>query len=112
MGLRRLLKVNFDRASALNTIRMWASIRGATPDEHFNDVRVDMATLDRAHQQCEKQAAASKGAEFAKLRVHGTKACPDVLSNTGLLKGLPARIVKGSGDNTNLDLTCTTRSRT
>lgn len=63
-----------------------------------------MATLDKAHQECEKHAAASKGEEFSKMRAHGMKAYPDVCRNTDVPKAIPGGIVGGFKSNTKLDV--------
>lgn len=94
LELWRLLKANCDRASAFNIISILELIRGMNPAEHINDVLGKMATLDRAHQEYEKQATASKDAYFAKMRDHGIQAYTDVFKKADLLKLLPDGIVE------------------
>lgn len=59
------------------------------PATHINGVMSKMTALDGAHQWYEKQAAASKGPELAKMRAPGVQAQPDVFKNRDTLNILP-----------------------
>lgn len=55
LALWRLLKVDFDRAAAFHSFCMLKQIRAAAPARHINDAMGKLATLNRAHQEYEKQ---------------------------------------------------------
>lgn len=62
LELWRLLKYNFDRSSAFNIIGVLEMIRGMGPAKGMHDVLSKIATGDRAHQEYQRQALASKAA--------------------------------------------------
>ena len=103
LELWRLLKYNFDRASAFNVISLLEIIRNMQPAKNIQDVLPKMASLERAHQEYYKQALASKDAEFTKMRAHGLSVYPEVFKKADMLKILPESIVKELKKSTNVD---------
>lgn len=75
------------------------------PAKHMNDVMGKMATLDRAHQEYEKQAARSKD-EYEFL------AYPDSLKENRLVEHSSGRYCEHMKKSTNLDFSSATVSMT
>lgn len=94
LELWRLLKHTFDRSSAFNVITVLEMIRGMPAAKTIQEVMSKMTTLDRAHQEYAKQAAASRDPEFIRMKSSGIQMYPDVFKKADLLKVLPEGITK------------------
>ena len=103
LELWRLLKYNFDRASAFNVISILEVIRGMQPAKNIQDVLSKVTSLERAHQEYYRQAMASKDKEFVKMKTHGVSVYSEVFKKADLLKVLPDSIVKELKKSTNTD---------
>ena len=103
LELWRLLKYNFDRASAFNVISILESIRNMQAARNIQDVLPRVTALERSHQEYYRQAVASKDPEFVKMRANGMSVYPEVFKKADLLKILPDSIVKELRKSTNID---------
>lgn len=90
----RLLKHTFDRSSAFSAITVLEIITGMPAAKNIQEVMSKMTTLDRAHQEYTKQAAASRDPEFLRMNSNGIHLCPDVFKKAGLIKIPPDGITK------------------
>ena len=103
LELWRLLKYNFDRASAFNVISILEGIRNMPQAKNMQDVLPKITALERAHQEYYRQAVASKDPEFVKMRAHGIGVYPEVFKKADLLKVIPEVIVKEFRKSTNIN---------
>ena len=95
LELCRLLKYNFDRASAFNVSAHESIEERARCD-------VETRRLERRRQEYYREAVASKKPELVKMKTHRISGYP-VFEQADLVKVLPGSIVKELKKRTNID---------
>lgn len=92
----RLLKGNFDRFIRIQHHRRVGNYQGMSPATAIHDVLPKMGTLDRAHQEYQRQALASKDWELVAMRQNGIQVYPPRVQKGGLAHNLALLNCKGA----------------
>ena len=104
LQLWRLLKNNFDRASAFSVTSNLECIRNMQEANNVQDVMSTPNLFERRHQVYDRQTVASNESEFVKMETLNISVHPEESQMAHLVKVIPDSIVKELKRSTNIDI--------